>query len=189
MQVLGKFWSLAGSFRRTERNDNNSINWDFPTATGNCWLASWDKDKDSRISCGGHIQRHYGTSGDFSTLMLIMSLWQRSRSHMDEHSITHPVVNTQGKQRLQPCRPPQLSFLKAPLNLHQIMTALSQRAGLSRGWPILFCRVLGKPVQAFTHWYRDTTYYHLKCWLQNEIFQLYSLPQIPSQPYRPDAVL
>lgn len=133
MQVLGRFWSLAGSFRSTERNYNNSINWDFPTATGNCWLASWDKDKDSRTSCGGHIQHPYRTSGDCSTFMLIMSLRQCRQSHMDEHSVTHPVVNTQWKQRLQPCRPPKLSFHKALLNIHQIMTALSQRAGAEQG--------------------------------------------------------
>lgn len=133
MQLLGRFWILASSFTSTERNYNNSINWDFPTATGNCWLVSWDKDKDSSVSCSGHIQHHYRTSGDFSTLMLIMSLRQCRWSHMDEHSITHPVVNTQWKQRLQPCRPPQLSFHKVPLSLHQIMTALSPRAGAEQG--------------------------------------------------------
>lgn len=165
MQALGSFWILACSFTSTERNYNNSINWDFLTATGNCCLASWDNDKDSSVSCSGHIQHHYGILGDFSTWMLIMSLWQSRWSHTDEHSITHPVVNTQWKQWLQPCRPPQLSFHKAPLNLHQIMTALSPRAGAE---PILFCRTLRKPAQALTHWYRGTIYYHLNCWLQDE---------------------
>lgn len=165
MQVLGRFWILACSFTKTERNYNSSINWDFLTATGNCWLASRDNDKESSVSCSGHIQHHYRILSDFSTLMLIMSLWQCRWSHMDEHSITHPVVNMQWKQRLQPCKPPQLSFHKAPLNLHQIMTALSSRAGAE---PILFCRALGKPTQAPNHWYRGTTYYHVKGRLQDE---------------------
>lgn len=48
---FGRVWIPVHSFTSTERSGNSFINWDFPTATGNCWLASWDKDKDSSIPC------------------------------------------------------------------------------------------------------------------------------------------
>lgn len=83
---------------------------------------------------------HDGCSGDFSTL--IVTSQKRGCLHVNEHSITHPMASS-SKSKVRshaglplpaqctlPCNV-QLPFHNAPLNPHQIVTALSQGLGLS----------------------------------------------------------